>query len=124
MILATKHHRTDDGAGDVGAMLDIDMSILGSAPEAYERYANEVMREWVPAVTSERRFRIGRIAFLRAVLASRRIYSTEEGVRRWEMPARRNVAEEIARLEARQGFVERIAARWVRGRQRRVLGGR
>ncbi len=96
MILATKHHRTDEGTGDVGVMLDIDMSILGADAQAYRRYAEGVMREWVPAVTGAWRFRFGRRSFLKGLLRSERIFSTDEGVRRWEAAARRNIASEIA----------------------------
>jgi predicted metal-dependent HD superfamily phosphohydrolase len=115
MIMATQDHHPPEGAHhDLRVVLDIDMSILGAEEAAYRRYAKDVEREWVPSVTTPRRFRIGRIAFLQKVLDSPRIFATEEGMTRWEGNARRNVADEIDRLRARQGWLERAAGRFVR----------
>jgi predicted metal-dependent HD superfamily phosphohydrolase len=96
---------------DLEATLDIDMSILGSPPEAYRAYAAGVRREYCPAVTSEWRFNVGRMAFLSKVLEQPRIFHSTEGIERWERPARENIAREIDALKAGQGLLARIAHR-------------
>ena len=109
MIEATRHHRIDgEGAADLGVALDIDMSILGAPWESYREYAEGVRREYCPAVTTAKRFTIGRVAFLRDVLAGQSIFHTAEGVRRWEAAARDNITREIAELRATQGVLGRL----------------
>jgi predicted metal-dependent HD superfamily phosphohydrolase len=99
-ILATCSHvvAPDERSNDLRVVIDIDMSILGASEEKYRRYASAVMREWCPSVVDEQGFRRGRAAFLRGVLASPAIYSTEEGARRWESPARSNMTRELEEL--------------------------
>ena len=99
-ILATCTHvvPADERSTDLRAVIDIDMSILGSAEEKYRRYAARVRSEWCPSVVNEDGFRKGRAAFLRGVLASPKIYSTQEGERRWESPARSNMTRELDEL--------------------------
>jgi len=109
MIEATRHHRIDDDASaDLGATLDIDMSILGAPWDQYREYAEGVRGEYCPAVTTPKRFAIGRVAFLRDVLAGSSIFHTAEGVRRWEAAARDNIARELAELRATQGLLGRM----------------
>ena len=47
-ILATRDHRLPPGEspGDLQVTLDIDMSILGAAPDVYRDYASGVRREY------------------------------------------------------------------------------
>jgi predicted metal-dependent HD superfamily phosphohydrolase len=99
-ILATCTHvvAPDERSSDLRTVIDIDMSILGASEERYRRYAAAVMREWCPSVVDEDGFRRGRAAFLRGILASPKIFSTEEGGRRWEEPARANIERELAEL--------------------------
>jgi predicted metal-dependent HD superfamily phosphohydrolase len=109
MIEATRHHRIDgEASADMGATLDIDMSILGAPWETYRAYAEGVRREYCPAVTTPPRFTIGRLAFLRDVLAGASIFHTAEGTRRWEAAARDNIQREIAELRATQGLLGRM----------------
>ena len=99
-ILATCTHVVppDERSADLRAVIDIDMSILGSDEEKYRRYAARVRSEWCPSVVDGEGFRKGRAAFLRGVLASPRIYSTQEGGRRWEAAARANITRELSEL--------------------------
>jgi predicted metal-dependent HD superfamily phosphohydrolase len=109
MIEATRHHRIDgEGSADMGATLDIDMSILGAPWDDYRAYAEGVRREYCPAVTTPNRFTVGRVAFLRDVLAGASIFHTAEGMRRWEAAARGNIEREIAELRAKQGLLGRM----------------
>jgi len=79
-------------------MLDIDLSILGAQRADYARYAKAIHDEWVPAVTSELFFRIGRAKFLRGMLAAPHVYLTPIARERWDAAARANMAWEIAQL--------------------------
>lgn len=114
MILATREHQAlgERLSRDERAMLDLDLSILGAAPDVYARYAAAIEREYVPAVTTPAGFRIGRREFLGRLLARSRIYLTDAGEARWGEAARANVAREIASLRARQGWHERLVG-WV-----------
>jgi predicted metal-dependent HD superfamily phosphohydrolase len=116
-ILATRSHAVDKGepSGDLRATLDIDMSILGAPWERYSSYARGVRDEYCPAVTTEARFTAGRIAFLSKVLASRAIFSTPEGISRWERSARDNLTREIRELRSGQSLAWRALTAVLRG---------
>jgi predicted metal-dependent HD superfamily phosphohydrolase len=113
MIMATRDHHAnaDTLTPDEATMLDIDLSILGSTWEEYSRYARGVQREYTPAVTTEARFRIGRIRFLSGMLKRSHIFLTPEGRHRWDDVARANLRREIEELTRQQGSVERWLAR-------------
>lgn len=102
MILATATHqlpRIDDAAAarDASLFLDMDLSILGAAPDAFDAYESAVRREydWV----EEPLWRAGRSAVLKTFLARPHIFHTEEFRRRFEPQAKRNLARSLAALE-------------------------
>lgn len=97
LVLMTKTHIVDDGDVDAAALCDADLSVLGSAPDRYKRYARAVRLEY--AHVSDPEFRRGRVRILSDLLARDPLFATEPGRDRWEEPARRNVADEIARLQ-------------------------
>ena len=109
MILATRDHHAQASTlrDDEKTMLDIDLSILGATRHDYARYAAAVHDEYVPAAATDMQFRIGRLEFLRRTLAMPHLFLTAEGRRRWEEPARANIAWEIAELVGQQGLIER-----------------
>ena len=114
LILATRDHHAPKGSSpDLRTVLDIDMSILGAPPEAYEAYAEAVKREWCPAVVTPAQFAAGRMAFLKTLLAGDSIYATAEGRARWQRPALENIARELARLRASRGPWARLGG-WLR----------
>ena len=96
MILATKHHRADDLSWDMKAFLDLDTSILGAPEEIYKEYSRAIRKEysWVP----DSLYREGRMKVLNDFLDRESIYQTEEIRAKYEMQARRNIAEEISAL--------------------------
>ncbi|MBL0870303.1 MAG: metal-dependent phosphohydrolase [Phycisphaerales bacterium] len=95
MIMATKH--TGEPLDDASALVaDVDMSILGALPEMYRAYAAAIREEF--SFVDDERYRAGRGAFLRGLLARQRIYHTDVFVRRFESKARANLTAEIARL--------------------------
>ncbi len=103
MILATATHqlpRFEDAAAirDASLFLDMDLSILGAAPDAFDAYERAVRREY--AWVEEPAWRAGRSAVLNNFLTRPHIFHTEEFRRRFEPQARLNIARSLATLEA------------------------
>lgn len=75
LIRATKHAH-EPKTREAQVLLDVDLSILGSAPAVFDRYEENVRKEyaWVP----DDAFREGRGAILQGFLARPRIYATPE----------------------------------------------
>lgn len=98
LILATKH-AGEWGSGDAGVLCDIDLSILGRTPERYDEYAAAIRQEygWV----AEEDYVSGRAKVLKGLLARERIFGTEAFWERYELQARENMEEEMARLGGR-----------------------
>ncbi|AGB46672.1 hypothetical protein Mesau_04334 [Mesorhizobium australicum WSM2073] len=101
MILATATHQVplfDDVAAtrDASLFLDMDLSILGAAPDAFDAYERAVRREygWV----EEPMWRAGRGAVLKGFLARPHIFHTQEFRQRFEPQARRNMARSLQAL--------------------------
>jgi predicted metal-dependent HD superfamily phosphohydrolase len=96
-IEATQHGReVDSDDADLALLLDLDLSTLASAPEAYRLYASDIRQEYghVPNLL----YRLGRRQILEGFLARERIYRTPFLAERWEARARANISEEIAQL--------------------------
>ena len=112
LILATKDHHARRGVAgaDEAALLDIDLSILASPRDEYMRYARQIRDEWVPAVVSDAEYRIGRVAFLRRMLAAPHVYLTPSRQGRWDDAARANMTWELDALREHQGRAERIVS--------------
>jgi predicted metal-dependent HD superfamily phosphohydrolase len=93
LIRKTKTHNADDDA-DAKVLIDADLAILGTSEPVYWGYAAKIRREyaWVP----EADYRQGRRRVLESFLLRPRIYHL---LRQLEEPARRNMADEISRLE-------------------------
>ena len=100
LIIVTKDHHARVGIAtpDEATLLDIDLSILAAPRDRYVRYATQIRDEWVPLVTSDTFFRVGRVKFLRGMLAAPHIYLSAIGRERWERVARENIAWEIEEL--------------------------
>jgi predicted metal-dependent HD superfamily phosphohydrolase len=97
-ILATRHEGAPEAAGDadLALLLDLDLSILAAAPDAYAAYAQAIRREY--AFVPDPLYRSGRRRVLEALLARRHIYGTERLRTLWEQPARTNLAGEVGAL--------------------------
>ncbi|WP_027051710.1 hypothetical protein [Mesorhizobium erdmanii] len=102
MIVATAAHkltRFDDAAAtrDASLFLDMDLSILGAAPDAFDAYERAVRCEydWV----EEPMWRAGRGAVLKDFLARPHIFHTEEFRERFEPQARLNMARSLETLQ-------------------------
>ena len=101
MIEATAVHQVPplaDAAAlrDASLFLDMDLSILGATPDAFDAYEQAVRREygWV----DEADWRTGRAAVLRHFLDRRHIFHTDEFRERYEGQARRNIARSLEAL--------------------------
>ncbi len=95
LILATCHDGVPATA-DARLLVDIDLAILGAAPERFDEYERQIRAEYafVPAA----RFRAKRGEILRGFLDRSALYATTALASRLEAPARANLARAIAGL--------------------------
>jgi predicted metal-dependent HD superfamily phosphohydrolase len=84
------------GDADGAVVADCDLSILGAAPDRYDRYAADVRAEY--AHLDDDTWRTGRAAVLRGFLDRERLYLTDRAHRWWEEQARDNLARELENL--------------------------
>lgn len=97
LIDITKHAarpQTDDEK----LMVDIDLSILGAAPERYAQYQLQVRREY--AHVPEPLFTRARLALLEAFLQAPALFHTARGRAAFDAAAARNLTQEVAQLRA------------------------
>ena len=95
MVLATRHAGPPP-AGDAAVVVDIDLSILGKGDEEFDAYERAIRQEY--AHVPDDAYRAGRGTVLRGFLSRPRIYSTDYFADRYELPARRNLAQSLAAL--------------------------
>lgn len=95
LVMATRHAVVPRGR-DAEVLIDIDLSILGAAPERFDEYERQVRAEygWVPDFL----FRRTRRQILAELLARETIYSTAPMRERLEGAARANLARSLERL--------------------------
>ena len=88
LILATCHNSSPKSL-DAKLLVDIDLSILGSSTEQFERYDEQIRQEysWV----KEGEYREARKRVLRAFLERRSIYETDLYRNKYENRARENL---------------------------------
>lgn len=101
LVRLTETHRPADADRNGGALSDADLAILAASPERYASYVAAVRHEY--ADVPDEAFAAGRAAVLRDLVAKQRLFSTAYAREHWEAPARANVAEELAGLEAGTG---------------------
>ncbi len=95
-ILSTKTHANHTEDQDLDYLLDFDLSILGSEPDRYRLYSEQIRQEFheVP----ELMYREGRKRILGVFLAMPSIFKTEAFQHQYEQQARSNIEEEIKHL--------------------------
>lgn len=96
LVLLTAGHAVPPEDPDGALLCDADLAILAAPPDAYDRYAAAVRREY--AHVPDPAFRAGRAEVLAALLALPTLYRLPEPHTRWESPARANLARELAAL--------------------------
>ena len=103
LVMATQHGVTQETAPaalgsslDAQLLVDIDLAILGSPPERFERYDQDVRKEyaWVPSF----RYQEARAQVLHSFLDRPRLYHGEPAVALLEAQARINLAAAPSRL--------------------------
>ena len=95
LVLATRHDTPAQGS-DAQLLVDIDLAILGSPPERFEAYDQDVRKEY--AAVPGFRYRRQRAHVLQGFLDRPRLYHGEWAVALFEAQARINLAAAISRL--------------------------
>ena len=95
LVMATRHDTSAQGT-DAQLVVDIDLAILGSPGERFERYDQDVRREyaWIQGF----RYRSRRAYVLQGFLDRARLYHGASAVELLEARARINLAAAISRL--------------------------
>ncbi|MEU6074622.1 metal-dependent phosphohydrolase [Micromonospora sp. NPDC047074] len=96
LVLLTAGHAVDPDDADGALLCDADLAVLAAPPEAYDRYAAAVRREY--AHVPEPAFRAGRAQVLTGLLALPALFRLPPLAHRWEAPARANLTRELATL--------------------------
>lgn len=94
-IMATKEHKLSDD-GDTNFLLDLDLSILGSAYDRYQRYCENIRKEYAMYPGSV--YRKGRRKVLEHFLNLDYIFKTEIFRKKYEKTARENLKLELREL--------------------------
>ncbi|MFP4389386.1 MAG: hypothetical protein ACLFPR_10620 [Desulfococcaceae bacterium] len=95
LILDTRHDAAPD-TPDGRLIADIDLAILGAAPERYRKYEDRIAREY--QVVPRFIFRRKRASLLEAFLRQSALYHTDSFRERFEARARKNLSEAVSRL--------------------------
>ena len=95
LILLTRHNATPD-TEDGRLLVDIDLAILGAAPDLYQRYEHWVRQEY--AHVPRWLYRWGRKRLLRRFLRQPFLYATGHFRQRLEAQAKHNLRQAIENL--------------------------
>ncbi len=95
LVLATRHG-TIPHEPDAALLCDIDLSILGRSPEAFDRFERQIRQEY--AMVPEPLYRRGRSAILQGFLDRASIFQTAWFRQRYEDSARANLKRVLATL--------------------------
>lgn len=98
LIRLTKSHdvKPSDHLGAI--MISIDLSILGSDAPTYNAYAAAIRREY--SHVPDNAYRAGRASVLERFAARPKIYPDATFARKFEQPARANIARELKSLRS------------------------
>ena len=98
LVMATQHDAPAalGSSPDARLLVDIDLSILGSPAERFERYDQDVRKEyaWVPGF----RYQEARAQVLQSFLDRPQLYHSEHAIALLEAQARINLAAALSRL--------------------------
>ncbi len=96
LILSTKDHTPIQTSPDTNYMIDMDLAILGSAPERYAEYGKQIRKEY--AIYSDADYAAGRKAVLTSFLQKDQVFTTSYFMRKYEAQAQKNIRSELATL--------------------------
>ena len=97
IILSTKNHQPLIKNIDNLLFLDVDLAILGTTPDKYQKYTLAIRKEY--SYLSDRDYEMGRKKVLTQFLNRKRIYYTDYFYQNLELAARENLQTEINCLE-------------------------
>jgi predicted metal-dependent HD superfamily phosphohydrolase len=102
MILATETHvlpaeMIDPVRSDCAHFLDMDLAILGSAPEVFDAFQAGIREEF--SEIDDDAYRVGRKAALERFMGRKTLYMTQSFFDSFEAQARQNLGRAIAELE-------------------------
>ncbi len=95
LVLATKHDSLPE-EGDTKILVDIDLAILGAAPQRFFEYEQQIRAEY--KVVPEAIFNTKRAELLQQLLARPTLFNTDAFISRYESQARANLAQAISSL--------------------------
>lgn len=99
LILATDHKRDLSNATDEEKLIsDLDMAILASEPDEYDKYANDVRKEYKNRNYSDKEYNYGRAKVLKKLLNQKQIFYTPFFNLNYEAKARENIQNELESL--------------------------
>ncbi|GLB64423.1 hypothetical protein NCCP2495_23020 [Dietzia sp. NCCP-2495] len=91
-------HRVEAGDLNGSVLSDADLAVLGSDPDTYDAYTQDVRHEY--AHVPGERFVAGRVAALEGLLERRSVFLTRAGRDAWEKQAHANLNRELGLLRA------------------------
>lgn len=94
-IELTKEHLLSED-GDTNILMDLDLSILGSNTEDYDKYQRSIRKEY--SIYPDFMYKKGRIKVLKSMLDAGPIFKTDYFKYKFENQARVNLAEELKGL--------------------------
>ena len=99
MVRETAHSSRSEPTDRLSALLhDLDLAVLAAEPARYALYVADIVTEF--GIYPGREFAAKRLEILRSWLADDSLYVSEYGKSRFLERARKNVAEEIAKIES------------------------
>ncbi len=95
-IESTKHHKhsADD---DTNILLDLDLSILGKSPKEYQKYSENIRKEY--RIYPDFLYRRGRTKVIKSMLESDSIFKINYFINKYENQARANLRSELQQLK-------------------------
>ncbi|MGQ1837547.1 DUF4031 domain-containing protein [Kocuria turfanensis] len=101
LVLLTLDHAAAPGDLPGALLLDADLAVLGSAPDAYGAYTTAVRREYAHVPDAD--FAAGRLRVLEGLWRRQPVYRTPAAQQRWGARAARNLEGEIEQLRTAAG---------------------
>jgi predicted metal-dependent HD superfamily phosphohydrolase len=98
LIMATQSHRLPEGTHntDCALFLDLDLSVLASDPQQYQKYASAIRKEF--SMFPKFLYNPGRRKVLLSFLDKDRIFLTDVFHAQWDAKARENLTWELNQL--------------------------
>jgi predicted metal-dependent HD superfamily phosphohydrolase len=95
LILETAH-TAEPTTHEAAVLVDADLSMLGANPEHFDRYEEQVRKEWAHYPDTE--YALGRAEVLVRFLEKPRIFTTGYAHAKWEQQAQKNLARSFRKL--------------------------